>query len=103
MSSLCQKRLDKVPMVPCGCGCGGRVLIANLFAFRSPHPRDLKNEDRNPGGDPVGPFNDGYLRKVLAADPSPGPRQVVGPQRCRTAAVAATKERTWSTRASSTR
>lgn len=37
-----------------------RVVIANLFAWVSPHPEDLVE----PGRDAVGPANDAYLRKL---------------------------------------
>jgi hypothetical protein len=37
-----------------------RILIGNLFALRSPHPRDLFGVD-----DPVGPQNDKFLARIL--------------------------------------
>ena len=43
-----------------------RILIGNLFALRSPHPRDLKLEAEKAGGDPVGPMNDHWLKWILS-------------------------------------
>lgn len=39
-------------------GCGG-IEVVNLFAFRSPNPSDLLS-----AADPVGPENDGYVRRA---------------------------------------
>ena len=40
-------------------GYGG-VDVVNLFAYRTPHPRELARAE-----DPVGPRNDRYLRRAL--------------------------------------
>lgn len=37
----------------------GRMIVLNLYAYRSPNPRDLSHVD-----DPVGPENDKYLSKI---------------------------------------
>jgi hypothetical protein len=39
-----------------------RLIVANLFAFRSPNPRDLKT-----AADPVGPLNDQALQWLLGS------------------------------------
>jgi hypothetical protein len=39
----------------------GSVEVVNLFAFRSPNPRDLKNQDK----DLIGPQNDYYIKEAL--------------------------------------
>ena len=38
----------------------GRLLVGNLFAFRTTYPRELKQAE-----DPVGPDNDEHLRELL--------------------------------------
>jgi hypothetical protein len=40
----------------------GELLVANLFAFRTPHPRELRR-----AADPVGPRNNHWLKR-LAGD-----------------------------------
>jgi hypothetical protein len=37
----------------------GQLLVANLFAFRTPHPRVLRR-----AADPVGPRNDRWLKRL---------------------------------------
>ncbi len=44
----------------------GRMIVLNLYAYRSPNPRDLAHVD-----DPVGPENDKYLSKVLTLSGNP--------------------------------
>ena len=39
----------------------GQLIVANLFAFRTPYPRELWRER-----DPVGPRNDRWLRRLIA-------------------------------------
>lgn len=43
---------------------GGRLLVGNLFAFRSKNRNDLLKAD-----DPVGPENDKYLDKLIELPP----------------------------------
>lgn len=43
----------------------GSLVLVNLFALRSPHPRDLKVA-RASGTDPVGPRNDQHLAAAAA-------------------------------------
>lgn len=58
----------------------GELVVANLYALRTPHPRQLHEAD-----DPVGPDNDGWLASLAndseltivawGADPGPDPER----------------------------
>ncbi len=52
----------------------GGLVILNIFAFRATDPNDMRA-----AGDPVGPYNDGFIKQYLdlAAAHDPGKYQII--------------------------